>query len=127
MKTGPVVLAIVLVLPIQPVVAQDYLGSWLRAEDFGRQLERSQSDQEPSPAQARDSATLDREGRLTPASEVPMPPASQAERQQWMRRIKAEYDLRARSGGKASAERWLANVAQELRRREASAASESQH
>lgn len=91
--------------------AQDYLGSSLQAEDFGRQLERSQGD-----TSAKDRA---------PAMSATQP-ASNARMQALMRSIKPEYDRRVREDGKASADRWLRTVAWDLGQKEGRATRDSQ-
>jgi len=91
--------------------AQDYLGSSLQAEDFGRQLERSQGD-----TGAKDRAPA------IPATQ----PASNARMQALMQSIKPEYDRRVRENGKASADRWLRTVAWDLGQKEGRATRASQ-
>ena len=91
--------------------AQDYLGSSLQAEDFGRQLERSQGD-----TGAKDRA---------PAMSATQP-ASNARMQALMQSIKPEYDRRVREDGKASADRWLRTVAWDLGQKEGRATRASQ-
>ena len=103
---------IFVLLSTTPIVhAQDYLGSSLQAEDFGRQLERSQGD-----TGAKDRAPA------MPATQ----PASNAHMQALMQSIKPEYDRRVREDGKASADRWLRTVAWDLGQKEGRAKRASQ-
>lgn len=107
MKPLTIVLAGLLVLP-GPACAQSYLDAWLTAEDFGRQLERSQQSAKnaESPPSAQDSRQA----------------AIQAERRRLMlehaRKIIPEYHQRVTRDGRTDADAWLKKVTDEYDRQD---------
>lgn len=94
------VLAAAMTLCLTPTAsAQDYLGSFLGAESYGRQLERSQG-----------SAGTHRPTRRQRQSHMAARP-SQARMNELMRRLKPEYERRVERDGSVSANRWLQRTA----------------
>lgn len=112
MKALVPALALALALP-SAAYAQDYLGSWLGAENYGRQLERSQQGQ-----------------NAANAAPIPVPPTSLTPRQAAIKAelhrlmiehakvVAPEYHKRVTRDGKASADAWLAKVAREYGRQD---------
>ncbi|MDR7034997.1 hypothetical protein [Mesorhizobium sp. BE184] len=95
------VLAVALTLSVTTIAsAQDYLGSSLQSESFGRQLERSQGN-----------AGVNRP-KYRKHHQTAQP--SQAQMNEVMRRLKPEYERRVQREGRASANRWLKRTAYRL-------------
>lgn len=101
------VLAAALTLSLTQIVsAQDYLGSSLQSESFGRQLERSQGNTGVNRPKYHHERTY----------KTAQP--SRARMNQLMRRLKPEYERRAQRDGRESANKWLKRTAYNLGRQD---------
>jgi hypothetical protein len=95
------VLAAALFLSLTPTAsAQDYLGSFLQSDNFGRQLGRSQGSSGVNRPNYR---PHQRTARL-----------SQTRMNELMRRLRPEYERRVLRDGKTSADGWLKRTAYRL-------------